>query len=155
MTDDPRFAGRIRRLVGVSSVALGVITLLAATATDAPAWLVVILAAGWVLMPLILAASLARPRLRYGLVLPAGLVTVALLVLCGRWLPDSTTGKVGWLLITAGVADGGLLGMWFWYRMMPVPRSLDEAFSSVRLGLITVHVGMVVLGMGAVLWSLL
>lgn len=154
MTADTRFAGRVRRLVAVSAVALGVIAVLALFATEAPGWLVAMLAAGWVLMPSILGASLRRPTLRYGLVVPAGLVTVGLVALCWGWMPESTTASIGWLLITAGVADGGLLGMWFWYRMAPVPPSLDEPFSPRRLALIAVHVGLVAAGTVMVLWSL-
>ena len=46
-------------------------------------------------MPVTLAASLARPRLRYGLAVPAGLVTAGLIALCWRWLPESAIGAAG------------------------------------------------------------
>ena len=154
LTRDPRFSGRIRRLVSVSAVALGLITVLAVATTEAPLWLIGMLASGWVTMPLILSASLRQPLLRYGLVIPATVVTVGLVAVCWRWLPVSALARAGWYLVTTGVATGGLLGAWFWYRIAPVPRSLTDPFSTTRLALVAVHAGMVSVGIGMILWVL-
>ena len=96
LSPDPGFASRVRRLVAVSTVALGVVTYLAATTTDAPLWVLTMLATGWLMMPIILAGSLRRPKLRYGLVAPAGLVGGGLTWLCLGWLPDDPRTAVGW-----------------------------------------------------------
>lgn len=153
MSADPGFAGRVRRLVAVSGVALGVITFLAATTTDAPLWVLAMLGSGWLLMPTILAGSLGRPKLRYGLVAPAGLVGAGLIALCLGWLPDVPTAAVGWLLVTAGVLLGGILGSWFWYRLVPVPAAIAAPFGFPRLALIAVHTALVVLGAALILSS--
>jgi hypothetical protein len=105
------------------------------------------LATGWLLMPTILFASLDRPRLRYGLVLPASLVGVPLLAIWVAWLPAAPLQAGGWALMTIGVAMGGLMGTWFWYRLLPVPRALDDPFAPARLALIRIHVGFIVVGM--------
>ncbi|MGH2455147.1 MAG: hypothetical protein ACRDHD_02670 [Candidatus Limnocylindria bacterium] len=146
LTADPRFARRIRRLAATSLVALGLIWVLAVTTLEAGPAVDVALAAGWVLMPAVLFASLARPRLRYGLVVPASLVGAALLAICVYWLPDRQPAAAGWLLITIGVAMGGGLGLWFWYRLAPVPAALDDPFSTGRWVLVGTHIGLIVLG---------
>jgi hypothetical protein len=53
--------------------------------------------------------------------------------------------------MTAGVLFGGMLGVWFWFRWLPVPRGLHEPFSRARWGLIGVHVSLIVAGIGLVL----
>lgn len=151
LTDDGRVAGRVTRLAGVSLVALGVITWLAAARTEAPPAVVAALAAGWILMPLVLVVSLRRPGLRYGLVLPSTLVTVGLLAICLRWLPADPAAAAGWLSMLAGVLLGGGMGAWLWFRMLPVPASLQDPLAPGRWALIGVHVGLVVAGLLLVL----
>jgi hypothetical protein len=146
LTRDPRFERRIRRLTVVSAVALGLIWVMAVATLEAPLAVDSVLAAGWLLMPSTLVASLLSPRLRYGLVVPASLVSVGLLAVCLGWLPADPVVALGWLLVTAGVALGGGLGLWFWYRPLPVPARLDDPFSTGRWGLIGVHVTLVVTG---------
>ena len=103
----------------------------------------VLLAAGWVLMPVILAASLRRPMLRYALVVPATLVTLGLL---GMVFDTSGTELLGWAMLTAGILLGGTLGMWFWYRWMPVPRAFDDPYGTARMILVAIHIGLVLVG---------
>lgn len=148
LSSDPRFERRIRRLAVVSAVALGLIWGLVVATLEAPLAVDVAFAAGWLLMPLTLVASLRRPRLRYGLVLPASLVSIGLLAACLGWLPADPLVAAGWLLMTAGVALGAGLGLWLWYRLLPVPARLDDPFSTGRWALIGVHVALVVAGFG-------
>ena len=145
MTSDPRFARRIRRLTAVSSVALGVITILA---FDAIGWswgATVMIGLGWITMPVTLAASLRRPPIRYLLVVPSSLVSIGVLGTALTY-SDGGTSLVGWWMITAGIGLGASLGMWFWYRWAPVPVRLDRPFSAGRWGLIAIHVALVVVG---------
>lgn len=155
MTDDTGFASRVRRLVRVSSVALGVIVLLAWGSLEIPLLVMAALVVGWISMPAVLAASLHRPRRRYLVMVPGGLVSVALLAVAAAYLPSGVMARVGWLLITAGVVVGGTLGMWFWYRMLPVPPRLEDPFGPGRMLLIRAHVGMAVSGMALVAASFL
>ncbi|MGZ6255705.1 MAG: hypothetical protein ACXWMB_01645, partial [Candidatus Limnocylindria bacterium] len=99
--------------------------------------------------------SLPRPRLRTALVLPASLVSVALLAICVAWLPGERLAAAGWVLITAGVLLGGVLGLWLWYRLLPVPASLDDPYSQGRWGLIGLHVVLIVVGWGLAATQLL
>jgi hypothetical protein len=147
MTGDPRFAPRVKRLASTSMVALGLIWALAVVTLEAPPLVDAALAAGWLLMPTTLFASLARPRLRYGLVVPSTLVGVGLLAVSVRWLPNDPVAATGWLMMTAGVLLGGLLGLWFWYRLAPVPIRLNDPFSGGRWVLIGVHVLLIVVGL--------
>jgi hypothetical protein len=78
MSGDPGFAERVRRLVKVSSVALGVIALLAWLTLDVPSLVMAALILGWVSMPSVLAASLHEPHHRFFLMVPGGLVSLAL-----------------------------------------------------------------------------
>jgi len=146
LTTDPGFERRIRRLAIVSAVALGLILVLVVTSLEAPVALGAVFAAGWFLMPSTLVASLARPRLRYALVAPASLVSIGLLGVCIGWPPADPLVAAGWLLMAAGVALGGGLGLWLWYRLLPVPAALHDPFSTGRWALIGVHVGLVVTG---------
>lgn len=147
LSRDPAFAGRVKRLGLVSLVALGLIWWLAVTTTDAPPLVGGVLAAGWAVMPVTLFASLRLPLLRYALILPASMVGVGLVVITAAWLPESGLAATGWLLITAGVVLGGVLGTWFWFRLLPVPLALDDPFSPGRRFLIRVHVALIVTGL--------
>ena len=153
LSPDPVFERRVRRLAVVSAVALGLIWGLSVSTVDAPPAVGVALGLGWLLMPVTLAASLRRPRLRYALVLPASLVGAGLLAVCIGWLPGDPRAAAGWLLMTVGIAFGGGLGLWLWYRLLPVPAALDQPFSRGRWALIGVHVGLVVAGLVLVAWA--
>ena len=147
LSADPTFARRVRRLGLVSLVALGVVWGLAVTTLNAPPIVGGALLAGWALMPAVLFASLARPVLRYGLAVPATLVTLGLLAISVGWLPDSPAAAVGWVLMLLGVGLGGAMGLWLWYRLLPVPAALADPFSPARWILIGVHVALIVVGM--------
>ena len=146
LTDDRRIRRRVVRLAGVSLVALGIVAGLAAATLEAPAAIIASLALGWVLMPAVLAWSLRDVRVRYLLVLPSSLVTVGLLAICVGWLPVTATAAAGWLLVLAGVGLGGALGLWLWFRLLPVPAALDDPLAPGRWALIAVHVALVVTG---------
>ncbi len=152
---DPRFAGRVRRLAATAAVALGLIWALAATTLDVPPLIVVMLALGWITMPAILVASLARPWLRYALVIPSTLVGTGLLAISAVWLPANVIAAAGWLLMTAGILLGGLLGLWFWFRLVPVPRVLDDPFAPGRMALIGVHIALIVAGLSLATFALI
>ena len=146
LSEDQRFTARVARLVMISAVALGVIWVLA-TATDGVAgWILILLFAGWLAMPSLLAVSLIRPRTRYLLVVPAGLVTVGLTGICLTALPSSGAGRIGWPLLTTGILLGASLGGWFWYRWVPVPSVFAAPFSPGRWLLVTLHAGLVIAG---------
>ena len=146
LSADRRFAGRVRRLAATAVVALGIIWALAVTTLDAPPLVLLALGLGWISMPTLLFASLERPRLRYALVVPSTLVGLGLLAVSVLWLPMDAVAASGWLLMTAGILLGGWMGLWFWFRFVPVPRKLDDPFSSARLALIGVHVALIVTG---------
>jgi hypothetical protein len=142
LTGDRLFTHRVRRLVGVSVVALGVIWVLAFL-DDAPVWILALLGVGWALMPLILAVSLRRPMARYGLIVPATVIPLGLagMIMVGQ---DSTSN--GWIVMTIGIVFGGFLGLWFWFRWLPVPRVLDDPFGSARVSLIGIHIALILSG---------
>jgi len=146
LTDDPRMTRRVRRLAGVSVVALGLIWSLAGATTAAPGVVLWLLLGGWVLMPSTLVLSLAAPRTRYLLAVPASLVMLALAAICVAWLPARPIAAAGWLLLTGGIALGAWLGLWLWFRIVAVPTVLEEPDSRARLGLISVHVALIVAG---------
>ena len=146
LTGDRRVKRRVVRLAATSIVALGLIWGLANATLEVPAAIRAILALGWFLMPATLLWSLVAPGARYLLIAPASLVTVGLLAICIGWLPGSPIAAAGWVLITAGVALGALLGLWFWYRIAPVPAALDDPYAPGRWALIGVHVGLIVVG---------
>ena len=73
---DRQFERRVWRLAIVSSIALGLIWGLVVTTLVAPPALAVVFGVGWLVMPSTLVLSLVRPRLRYGLVVPASLVSI-------------------------------------------------------------------------------
>jgi hypothetical protein len=155
LTDDPRVRGRVQRLAGVSLVALGLITGLAAATLQASAALVALLALGWASMPAALVWSLVDARARYLLVVPSTLVTLGLLGICLTALPPAAAAAAGWVLVTAGVLLGGALGVWLWFRLLPVPAALGDPLSVGRWALIAVHVGLVVVGWGLAATALL
>jgi hypothetical protein len=155
LSDDRRMAGRVRRLARTAAVALGIIWWLAVSTLEAPPMVGASLLLGWASMPAILVMSLRRPRLRYALVLPSSLVGVPLLGISALFLPASAVAAAGWLLMTAGILLGSALGLWFWYRVLPVPRALDDPFSAGRIALIGVHVALIVAGAALASTSLL
>jgi hypothetical protein len=146
LSGDPRMGRRVRRLAATSVVALGLIWALARTTLGIPAAIEGLLLAGWVLMPSSLVLSLAVPRTRYLLAVPASLVTVGLAWICLEWLPAAPLAAAGWLLLTGGIALGGWLGIWLWYRAVPVPAWLDDPEAPGRWTLIAIHVGLVAIG---------
>ncbi len=150
MTTDPRFARRVVRLAITSAGALGLIWILCQATLQAHPAIGRSLAGGWLLMPTILGLSLRWPRLRYGLVVPSTLVSMALLAICATALPADTVAVTGWLLVTGGVLFGVVLGAWLWFRWMPVPTGLIDPFSRGRLVLIVAHVSLIVTGLGLV-----
>lgn len=147
LSADARFAGRVRRLAFTATVALGVLWALATITLAMPPAVDLALLLGWAGMPTVLFASLADARWRYALVVPSTLVGVPLLAICAFWLPASPIAAGGWLLIMAGIGFGAMLGLWFWYRVLPVPPALDDPFSPGRWMLISVHIALIVVGM--------
>ena len=156
MTRDARFGVRVIRLAATSVVALGLIWGFQFATLQTPAFVGICLAAGWLLMPVLLIASLRWPVARYGLALPSTLVGGGLIAICLTALPaEWGAARVGWLMTTAGVLMGGGLGLWFWFRLAPVPRFLDDPFSPGRWTLVAVHVVLIVVGLALIGSSLL
>ena len=147
MSDDQKFAGRVRRLGAVSLVALGLVFLIWTVARPGGAIIGIALAAGWILMPASLFFSLRRPAARVGVAVPAVLVGAALIAICAWYLPSAPAARAGWLLVTVGVVLGGLMGAWFWFRLLPVPASLENPFSRGRWTFISIHVALIVCGL--------
>ena len=151
MTADSRFAVRIIRLAATSVVALGLIWGFQHATLNAPAFVGISLAAGWALMPVLLIASLRWPVTRYGLALPSTLVGFGLVAICLTALPpDWGAARIGWLMTTAGVLMGGVLGLWFWFRLAPVPRFLEDPFGPGRWTLVVVHIALIVAGLALI-----
>ena len=151
MTADSRFGVRVIRLAATSVIALGLIWGFAFTTLDAPAFIGIALAAGWVLMPALLMVSLRWPVARYGLALPSTLVGFGLVAICLTALPpDWGAARIGWLMTNAGVLMGGALGLWFWFRLAPVPRFLDDPFGPGRWVLVAVHIALIVIGLALI-----
>ncbi len=146
LTGDSRVVRRVRRLALTSLVALGLVWALARNALHVPAVVDLLLLSGWILMPSILTWSLFDPRVRYLLVLPSALVTVGLTIICTFWLPAAPFAAAGWILLTLGIALGGWLGLWLWYRLVPVPHWLDDPYARGRWALIGVHIALIVVG---------
>ena len=145
MSSDPDIARRIKRLIAISAVALGLIFLLICTAAEAGPGPTGLMIGGWATMPILLAGSLSSPRWRYLLAIPAGLVSASLLIVA-LGFEGSITARIGWWMMTAGVLEGGTLGGWFWYRWVPVPRPFDQPFSAGRWVLVALHAALVVTG---------
>ncbi len=151
MTADSRFAVRVIRLAATSVVALGLIWGFQFATLQTPAFVGISLAAGWMLMPALLMVSLRWPLARFGLALPSTLVGLGLVAVCLTALPpDWGAARVGWLMTTAGVLMGGALGLWFWFRLAPVPRFLDDPFGPGRWVLVVVHIGLTVVGLALI-----
>lgn len=151
MTTDSRFAVRVIRLAATSVVALGLIWGFQFATLQTHAFLGISLAAGWALMPVLLIASLRWPLARFGLALPSTLVGGGLVAICLTALPpDGGAARVGWLMTTAGVLMGGALGLWFWFRLAPVPRFLDDPFGPGRWTLVVVHIVLIVIGLALI-----
>jgi len=110
---------------------------------DAPGWVLALLAIGWVLMPAVLAVSIHRPMMRYALVVPATVVPVGLM---GMVMVAPAATVNGWIIMTIGILFGGFLGLWFWFRWLPVPRILDDPFGSARVTLVGIHIALVLAG---------
>lgn len=146
LSADSRMTGRVRRLSAVSAVVLGLVWALATWTLDVPVAIEVALLAGWILMPATLLASLSHLAARYWLVLPSTLVSLGLLAISIGWLPQEAGAAAGWLLMTAGVLLGGAMGIWLWFRVLPVPAALDDPVSLGRWMLIAVHVALVAAG---------
>jgi hypothetical protein len=106
--------------------------------------------AGWVLMPTLLVVSLRKPLVRYALVAPSTLVGLGLVAICATALPGDGVAAAGWVIATAGILFGSVLGIWFWFRLLPVPPALDDPFSPWRWGLVATHVTLVVAGLALV-----
>ncbi len=140
---------RVRRLAVTSAWALGVIWLLWALTVGRAPLVGAALALGWILMPTVLWASLRRPSLRLGLILPATLVTGGVAAVAFGPLPDDVT-RAGWLTLFAGLAMGGVQGAWLWFGWLPVPLALRDPLAKMRLRLIVVHVTLVLSGMAIV-----
>ena len=151
LTGDPAFARRVVRLTAVSAVALGLMSLLWRSSTEAPRVLDALLVAGWVTMPLLLAASLHRPRLRIALTAPALLVAAPVTAAALGAPGVDTPAQVGWGVVAVGLWLGMALGGWLWYRLLPVPAPLDNPFSRARWVLIAGHVSAIVCGLAIVL----
>jgi hypothetical protein len=151
LTADPRITRRTKRLAAVSMVALGLVWGLAVTTLDAPVAVDAALAAGWITMPAVLLASLWRPAIRYWLVVPSALVSLGLVAIIIGWRPADPVAAAGWLLVTVGVLLGGLMGLWFWFRVLPVPSMLDDPGAAGRWALIAVHVALIVVGLALVI----
>ncbi len=147
MTADGRFARRIVRLGLTSVFALGLIWFLSVVTLDAGPAIRIGLIGGWFLMPSFLGLSLRWPVLRRLLIVPSSLVSLALLAICLSAIPEGVVAHAGWLLITAGVLFGGTLGVWFWFRWLPVPARLADPFSAGRWALIGIHVSLTVAGL--------
>jgi hypothetical protein len=148
---DVAFAARVRRLAAVSAVALGVLLLLWLRTVEAPTAFAALLGGGWLTMPLVLLASLRRPRLRYALVVPSTFVSLPVgAAAVGLVSTGSASAQAGWALVACGVALGAVMGAWFWFRLLPVPRALDHPFSAARWALVAVHVALIVAGAAVV-----
>ena len=150
ITADQQFARRVIRLAWTSLVALGTIWWLAVITLKAHWFIDAGLLAGWALMPSILWASLRWPRARYALVLPSSLVGLGLLAICLTALPHEAGPRTGWLLVTTGVLLGGLLGLWFWFRWLPVPAWLHDPFSPGRWALVCLHISLILVGLALI-----
>jgi hypothetical protein len=137
----------VRRLGAVSLVAPGLIWWLAATRLVVPQPLLLALIAGWWLMPTTLFASIPYPSIRPLLIAPATLITVPVLVIVAWWSPVQPVAQAGWLLIATGLLLGGVLGGWFWFRWLPVPRVFDHPFAPARWGMIVIHVALICAGL--------
>jgi hypothetical protein len=102
-------------------------------------------------MPTVLGLSLTRSSIRRLVAAPALMVTAALIGICLWELPRSGLARAGWFALTAGILMGGGMGVWLWYRWIPVPRAFDDPYARARSTLIAVHVALVVGGTALIL----
>jgi hypothetical protein len=130
-----------------SVIALGLILELWAVNRPGGPWVGAALGAGWALMPAVLLLMLRVPQARYALVVPSALISVALVDVA------VVVRSAGWAMVASGILLGGLLGAWFWFRLLPVPRPLRDPFGPGRWALIAAHVGLIVAGMALVALS--
>ena len=86
--------------------------------------------------------------------LAIALVSLGLLGIAIGSAPGGLAG-LGWLLILAGIMLGGLMGLWFWFRVLPVPPALDAPDGVGRWAIIAVHVGLIVVGIALAASALL
>ena len=154
LTPDRRITRRVRRLAATSALALGLIWALAVATLEAPVPVDAVLAAGWITMPTVLLASLSRPSFRYLLIVPSTLVGLGLAAISLGWLPEAPAAAAGWSLMTVGVLLGGVMGLWFWFRVVPVPTTLDDPVSTGRRALIALHVTIIATGLALVIVAL-
>ena len=148
LSADGAFNRRIVRLGVVSAIVLGMIAIVAER-QSAPAMIVALLLVGWGTMPTLLFLSLWRPLLRIGLLIPSTTVTLGVLWLAAS--PPAASPSAGWPLIAIGILLGDLLGIWFWFRLLPVPAALDRPFSPGRWAMVAVHVACVVVGLAVLI----
>lgn len=147
MTADRAFARRVVRLAITSVLLLGAIWALAHAVWRLAPVTEYLLVGGWVLMPAVLLSSLRRPRLRYALIAPATLVTVALVALFATVVSRGGAAAAGWALVAGGALVGDMLGLWFWFRLFPVPPALRDPFSRGRWTLVALHVALILSGL--------
>ena len=105
-------------------------------------------------MPTVLVASLWRPLIRYWLVVPSTLVSLGLVATSLGWLPENPVAAAGWLLMTVGVLLGGVMGLWFWFRVVPVPAMFDGPYSAGRWAVIALHVALITTGLALAIAAL-
>jgi len=142
MTTDRIFGHRVRRLVVITAVGLGVLAGFAYL-DGAPLWALGMLGFGSLSVPFTLACSLRRPRARRALLVPAVAVPIGLAGVAGA---ASEATAAGWIVALAGLAAGAFLGLWFWFRWLPVPWILDDPFGWPRVALVGVHIGLILAG---------
>ena len=147
VTADRAFAQRVARLSIVSALMVGAIWAAARASGPVHPAIAYLLASGWILMPIVLSASLRWPRLRYALVAPATLITIGVAATFATVGSLDARATAGWALVTSGVVLGDVLGVWFWFRLFPVPSALDDPFSRGRWALVGLHVALVVSGL--------
>jgi hypothetical protein len=147
LSSEPAFSNRIRRLSATSAVALGITWLLWIETVSAPRALTFMLLAGWIAMPVVLIGSLRAPAVRWLLVVPSTLVGVPVLAAATGAVTVEPAAQGGWILVAVGIVLGALLGIWFWFRLLPVPVELDDPFSRGRWMLIAVHVATIASGL--------
>lgn len=139
--------GRLIRLAVTATVALAVIWWLAVATLEAHPLILGGLASTWLLMPVALLLATRDWRMRPWLVVPSAIETLSLVAIDLTVLPDEVLAAAGWLVLTAGIILGGLLGAWLWMGWAPVPHSLRAPYARLRWALIASHVGLVIGGL--------
>ena len=156
LTGEPRFSRRVIRLATTSAIALGLIWFLELATLQGHFSVGICLAAGWILMPVLLVVSLRWPMVRFGLTFPSTLVSAGLIAVCLTALsPEWGLTRIGWLMTTGGVFIGDVLGLWFWLKLAPVPGPLNDPFGAARWTLVTAHIFMIVAGLALVVLAAL